>query len=242
MKALNASLSLALTVAVAGCESGPVAEAQNQEAAAARPTTATAPAAAMNVPSRAEDVTPLKAGASAPALSLRKPDGSAASLGELYAEKPSVLIFYRGGWCPYCNTHLGQIAKAEPELARMGYQVLAISPDRPEELRKSAEKEKLSYTLLSDSEAELAKAFGVAFRVDDETVEKYQGFGIDLDRASGQSHHLLPVPAVYVVDKKGVIRFAHWNPDYKKRLTSEELLDAARGALREGAPEPGDAK
>jgi peroxiredoxin len=188
------------------------------------PVAATQPAVA----ARAEDVRPLKEGAQAPGSTLRRPDGEAVKLSKLYAAKPSVLIFYRGGWCPYCNTHLGQISKAEPELLKLGYQVLAISPDRPEALAAALDKGGFKYELLSDSDMELTKAFGLAFRVDDPTVEKYRGFGIDLDKASGRNHHLLPVPAVYIVDTKSAIRFAHWDADYKKRLTPDDLLTAAK--------------
>jgi peroxiredoxin len=152
-------------------------------------------------------------------------------MGDLYSQKQSILIFYRGGWCPYCNTHLAQIAEVEPKLRELGYQVLAISPDRPEELRKSVVKLDLTYQLLSDSDAELAKAFGLAFRVDDATVEKYREYRIDLNAASGRDHHILPVPAVYVIDRGGTIRFAHANPDYKSRLEGDKLLAAARGAV-----------
>jgi peroxiredoxin len=180
------------------------------------------------VPTDAGRVQPLGVGEKAPAAILRRPDGREADLATLYGQKPTVLIFYRGGWCPYCNTHLGQIATAEPELLKLGYQVLAVSPDRPEELAKTLDKQHLTYQLLSDSDAVLALAFGLVFRIDDPTLEKYRGFGIDLEEASGRDHHLLPVPTVYIVDKAGVIRFAHWNPDYKTRLAPEDMLKAAR--------------
>jgi peroxiredoxin len=179
-------------------------------------------------PQDASAVQPLGVGEKAPTATLRGPDGQSVDLAAKYAQKPTVLIFYRGGWCPYCNTHLGQIATAEPELLRMGYQVLAISPDRPEELAKTLDKQELTYELLSDSDVALARAFGLIFHVDDPTIEKYRGFGIDLEQASGRDHHMLPVPAVYIVDQAGVIRFAHWNPDYKTRLAPEDLLKAAR--------------
>jgi len=179
-------------------------------------------------PQDASAVQPLGVGEKAPTATLRGPDGRSVDLAAKYAQKPTVLIFYRGGWCPYCNTHLGQIATAEPELLRMGYQVLAISPDRPEELAKTLDKQELTYELLSDSDVALARAFGLIFHVDDPTVEKYQGFGIDLEQASGRDHHMLPVPAVYIVDQAGVIRFAHWNPDYKTRLAPEVLLERAK--------------
>ena len=72
-----------------------------------------------------------------------------------------------------------------------------------------------------------ARAFGLVFRVDDPMLEKYRSFGIDLEQASGRDHHMLPVPAVYIVDTQGIIRFAHWDADYKKRLEPEGLLKAA---------------
>jgi peroxiredoxin len=180
------------------------------------------------IPTRAEDVRPLNEGERAPSATLSRPDGQPVTLSAAYSTKPSILIFYRGGWCPYCNTHLGQIAKAEADLVQLGYQVLAISPDQPEALRASVDKGGYTYQLLSDSDMVLTRAFGLAFRVDDPTVEKYRGFGIDLDKASGRNHHLLPVPAVYIVDTQGVIRFAHWDADYKKRLEPADLIAAAR--------------
>mgnify|MGYP005845871931 CR=1 FL=1 len=180
------------------------------------------------VATEAKTVHPLGEGAPAPDAVLAGADGKPVKMASLYTAKPSILIFYRGGWCPYCNTHLGQIAKAEPELVAMGYQILAISPDKPEAVHATLDKGDYTYQLLSDSDMVLSKAFGLAFKVDDPTIAKYRSFGIDLDQASGRSHHLLPVPAVYIVDTKGIIRLAHWNPDYKARLQPQELLDAAR--------------
>ncbi|MEX0777472.1 MAG: peroxiredoxin-like family protein [Phycisphaeraceae bacterium] len=153
---------------------------------------------------RAQDVGPLGEGQRAPSAVLYRPDGQAVVLADLDARQPAVLIFYRGGWCPYCNTHLGQVAQAEPELVKPGYQVLAISPDGPEALRATLDKGSYKYQLLSDRDMTLSKAFGLAFHVDEPTVQKYRGFGIDLDKASGRDHHLLPVPAVYIVDRQGV--------------------------------------
>jgi peroxiredoxin len=180
------------------------------------------------VPTDAREVRPLGEGETAAAATLRRPDGEEVDVAALYSEKPTVLVFYRGGWCPYCNAHLGQMATAQPKLLAMGYQVLAVSPDRPEELARTSDEQSLGYTLLSDGDMVLARAFGLAFRVDDSTLAKYRGFGIDLAKASGRDHHLLPVPAVYIIDTSGVICFAHWDADYKKRLEPEALLKVAR--------------
>lgn len=93
-------------------------------------------------------------------------------------------------------------------------------------------KHDLAYSLLSDSNLEAAKAFGLAFALDDETLAQYQEYGIDLEEASGQRHHMLPVPAAYVFTRDGVAAFRYFNPDYKVRVEPQELLSAARSALK----------
>lgn len=98
-------------------------------------------------------------------------------------------------------------------------------------MRETAEKHEMTWTVLSDAEAAAAQAFGLAFRVDDETFQRYKGFGIDLEAASGQTHHVLPVPAVYVVDEDGRIAFEYVHPDYRVRIPASVVLAAAE-ALR----------
>lgn len=180
------------------------------------------------VPAAAEPKRPA-VGDAAPEVTLRTDKDAAFDLHAALKQKPAVLIFYRGGWCPYCTKHLAALAGIEKDLADAGFQLLAISTDQPSKLREKPENGALGYQLLSDSRMIAAKAFGIAFQVPDELVAKYKsGFGIDLEAASGQTHHLLPHPAVYVVDQKGVIRFAHVNEDYKVRLEPEKVLEAAR--------------
>ena len=235
---LRAITGLTMLAVLAGCESsesGQGADPATQQAASARDEVEAQP----SVTTDARQVQPLVEGDRAPAAILRRPDGRQVDLAALYARKPTALIFYRGGWCPYCNAHLAQLATAEGELLAMGYQLLAVSPDRPEELAKTADEQHLTYQLLSDSDAALARAFGLVFRVDDPTLEKYRGYGIDLEQASGRSHHLLPVPAVYIVDTQGIIQFAHWDADHTKRLDPEALLEAAREVQSAPRPSPG---
>ena len=86
----------------------------------------------------------------------------------------------------------------------------------------------MSYQLLSDSKMEASQGFGLAFKVDDKTHEIYKGYGIDLEAASGEKHHLLPVPSVFLVGTDGIIDFSYVNPDYKVRIEPEILLAAAQ--------------
>lgn len=180
------------------------------------------------VAERAVEVQPMNIGETIPNIALRRPGGMAVQTRDVVARRPTVLVIYRGGWCPYCTRHLQELAEVEPKLRELGYQIVAVSPDRPEELAKSIANDKLTYTLLSDSDIALAKAMGLAFRVDDPMYNRLKGMGMDLERSSGRDHHVLPVPAVYLLDTVGVIHFAYWNPDYKTRLSGEELLVAAR--------------
>ena len=173
----------------------------------------------------------IQVGDTLPAATLRTVEDQKVGLRELVAEKPTVLIFYRGGWCPYCVRHLGALGEISPKIIESGFQILAVSPDQPSKLRAKPAMAELSYTLLSDSSAEAIRALGIAFRVPDELVAKYKAdYGIDLEADSGQTHHLLPHPAVFVVNRAGVVRFAHVNPDYRVRLDPEHILSALEEA------------
>ena len=127
-----------------------------------------------DVPGKASDICPLLVGQTLPEITLRTPNGEAFDLNAAMVEKHTLLIFYRGGWCPYCSRHLSELQGLESTFIEMGVQIMAISPDRPEKLNQAIEKQGLRYRLLSDSHMNAAKAIGIAFRVDDETVQMYK--------------------------------------------------------------------
>lgn len=184
-------------------------------------------------PLSAEEDSPahLKSGDAIPDVVLRDAGGDEVKLRERVARQPAVLVFYRGGWCPFCTKHLMELAEIKDELLENGHEILAISPDQPAKIKETPDRDKLGYTLLSDSDMTAAKAFKISFQVADELVSKYKNeYQIDLEAASGKTHHLLPHPAVFVVGEDGVIRFVHVNPDYKTRLDPEAILEAAREA------------
>lgn len=184
-------------------------------------------APADDVPTNAQDTKPLKVGTAAPDADLTTIKGTAIKLATQLNGKPAVLVFYRGGWCPFCNVHLSELGQIADEVKAKGVQIIGISPDTPAELEKSIGKNKITYTLLSDSKADAMRKFGIAFRVDDETFNMYRDrFNLDLEKASGEKHHYLPVPAVFVINAKGIITFAYSNPDYKVRLKGQEILKA----------------
>ena len=175
-----------------------------------------------------QEVRALPVGTKAPVTSLVSGTGEKVSLQSLIKDTPSVIIFFRGSWCPYCNLHLGELQKIEKELTGLGFQILAISPDSAQNIATHTSKLKLNYKLFSDKGAQAAQAFRLAYKVDKETYETLLGYGINLEEASGESHRLLPVPAAFVVDKKGTIRFSYANPDYKIRVETKKLLETAK--------------
>ncbi len=190
-------------------------------------------AASTNAPDRAEDTQPMKPGAVLPDPAVASLEGEKMPLSKVLGGKPAVLVFYRGGWCPYCNTQLSGLRKIVGDLEELGVRLIAVSPDSPESLKAGLEKTPVEYQLLSDSSAELIQALGIAFKVDEATREKYQGYGIDLEKASGgQDHFLLPVPSVYMVDAGRTIRFQHSDPDYKVRLEEDAVLTAAKQMMQ----------
>ncbi|MDR8393285.1 AhpC/TSA family protein [Aliifodinibius sp. S!AR15-10] len=193
------------------------------------PTASPAPsnAATVEFAESAKAVTPLLTGTQIPNGQLRTTSGDTVQLMNLVSEQPTVFIFYRGGWCPYCNKHMAELQQAQSKLTEMGYRILAISPDSPEYLQKSVSEHNLGYTLLSDSPMEVTSAFGLAYKVDQETVDRYKENGLDLANRSGYDHYLLPVPAVFLVDTNGMIRFQYVNPDYTTRINKNVLLTAA---------------
>lgn len=181
--------------------------------------------------SDAKSARPLAVGSIAPDALVRSPDGTAVPLATTFATKPTVLVFYRGGWCPYCNRQLAELATFEAQFISLGFQILALSTDAPERLTATATKNTVAYRLLSDRAMSAASAYGVAFRVDSATVEKYRGYKIDLASVPGEpTARWLPVPAVFVIGRDRVIRFVASNPDYTVRLPAAELLAAAKAA------------
>lgn len=173
----------------------------------------------------AETATPIAMGAAMPATTLRDETGAEVALASTWAEQPVILVVYRGSWCPFCVRQLAALGGVADQLTAAGWKLVAVSPDRPEKL---APPEPDGILRLSDQDALLSRALGLAFRVDDATVIKYREYGIDLTAASGRDHGLLPIPAVLLIDTSGTIRFVHADPDYRQRLDPAQVLAAAK--------------
>ena len=185
-------------------------------------------ATATNIAESAERVSPLLPGLTVPNIELKDQYGKTVSLTERFKEKTTVLIVYRGGWCPYCSKQLASVQKIEKKLANLNAQLIAVSPDSPEKLAETKITAP-SYQLLSDDSLTLAQTLGLAFYLDDKTAKIYRNkLGVNFVSLEGEPKVALPVPAVFVIDTNGLVHFQYANPNYKVRLTEDLLLAAVK--------------
>ncbi|MCW3173259.1 peroxiredoxin-like family protein [Shewanella subflava] len=177
------------------------------------------------------NISPLLNGHELPNISLQTVEGEDVNLKELVSHKNTILFFYRGGWCPFCNVQMGQLQAIESQLLAMNIQLVGISPDSPEKLKASITQNKLNYLLLSDQHLQAAQAFGLAFYTSDKVTKMYQAkLGVSnplFNMPTGEARLVLPVPAIYMIDKTGLIQFMYANPNYKVRPAPELILSAA---------------
>lgn len=176
-------------------------------------------------------VQPLRVGDRVPSVALTTFAGQAEPLADLLGGKPTILIFYRGGWCPFCTRHLAALQQVYPQLQEAGWQMLAVSPDSPAHHEKFLASNKLGYKLFTDPGLQAISAFGLAFALDEATLTKYRQYKLPLAPIPGRDDIVLPVPAVYLVDAGQTIRYVHYDPDYKQRLDPQDLLKTAKATL-----------
>jgi peroxiredoxin len=176
---------------------------------------------------KAEAAQSLKVGEHAPDFTARHANGTTYTFKAAHLQRPHVLIFYRGGWCPYCNAQLADMRTVEPKLRASGFEVLFLSSDRPELLYTSLKTQDIPYTLVSDPGLQAAQAFHIAFHLDDQQYAQELKWGVDLEKTTGTKDHALPVPSVFIIDTTGTIRYVYSNPDFRVRLAANDLWKAA---------------
>ncbi|MBT1451809.1 AhpC/TSA family protein [Glaciecola sp. XM2] len=176
---------------------------------------------------KAENVTPILNGANVPNVMVQTAEGSPVSLPALLMQKPAVIVFYRGGWCPYCSRQLAELKDIEQELVAEGYQILAISPETPEKLQSQKLETEFAAQLISDADLNAIKSFGIGFYVENETRNRYKTFEIEL--ASDETERsVMPAPAIFITDTSGKVLFNYVNPDFRTRPSAALVLSAAK--------------
>ena len=174
----------------------------------------------------------LKVGQAAPDFKLPDAFGKEVSLKALLAKGPVVINFYRGEWCPFCNIALRGLQQALPKMQELGASLVAISPEKPDHGVVVAEKNKLTFSVLSDFGNKVARQFGIVFKVGQELQDFSKNvFKNDLALRNGEASYELPVPATFIIDAKGVVRFAHVDIDYLTGRAEPEAVVAALQAI-----------
>ncbi len=170
----------------------------------------------MAIASSPESITPLRIGTGIPNGTLLTMDGKETNLYKVQGVHALIIIFYRGHWCRFCTSQLAEMQAILPSLRQRRYNVIGISPDLPENLQKVHAEHALDFPLYADTTMQLTEKFGLAYHADEATRA-----------VSMEKHHILPVPAVYIADSRGAIKFAYSNPDHTTRVSHETILERA---------------
>jgi peroxiredoxin len=161
----------------------------------------------------------------APDFKAKDQKGTEIRLKELLKKGKVVLVFYRGHWCPYCNKFLTRLQDSLQLIIDKGATLLAVSPEKTENISKTTEKTKAEYSVLHDEGLKIMKAYDVAYKMEENTVTRYRNSNIDIEKINGSNGTYLPVPAIYIIDKESTITYRFFESDYKKRPNVKDLLD-----------------
>ena len=169
--------------------------------------------------------TGLKVGDTAPAFTAKDNSGKTVDLKAMLKQNKSVvLFFYRGQWCPYCNKQMQHIQDSLQMLTGKNARVIGVTPETAENIDKTITKTKATYSIVQDKGYSIMKSYGVNYVMDEPTVTKYKGYGLDMTKANGNADNVLPVPATYVINSAGKITFVHFDKDYSKRASVKDIL------------------
>jgi peroxiredoxin len=162
--------------------------------------------------------------------------GKLVTLSELLEKGPAVVSFNRGHWCPYCRLNVDALAKAEPDIAQLGGQVVAITPETIKWGGQLKDYAKAPFHVLSDIDGGYALELNLLFWVGDEKAKAMAAGGFDIAPFQGNDAWMLPVPATFVVRQDGVVIARFIDPDYRRRMEIEDLLTALRAAASDQSP------
>jgi peroxiredoxin len=136
-----------------------------------------------------------------------------------------VILFYRGRWCAYCNTQLAALQAIHSQIAAAGVSLVAISPQTQKHSDMTRDMHKLRFPVLSDSGNEVAKKFGLVWRLSPELQHMYEAIMTRLPGYNGDQSWELPLAAGYIVEPAGVISYVRVEVDWRKRPEPEEILE-----------------
>lgn len=163
-----------------------------------------------------------KVGEIAPDFELNNALGKPVALSDYLKKGKVVLTWYRGGWCPYCNMTLQQLQREVPGFNANGASLIALTPELPDKSMSTVEKQNLQFEVLSDVGNEIARAYGIVFKLADDVAEIYDAsFG--MRTYNGDDSYELPLAATYIINEDGKIMYAFLDADHRKRAEPSDL-------------------
>ena len=153
-------------------------------------------------------------------------NGTEIVLKDLRKKGPVVIMFYRGYWCPYCNKALRRMNDSLQLIKDKGATLIAITPEGKQGVDSTIAKTGATFSIITDEGMKISTNYGVNFKVDERTVGRYKNAGIDLLALNHQKDAVLPVPAVYIINRDGAVTFRYFNEDYRKRIAVKDILQA----------------
>jgi peroxiredoxin len=164
----------------------------------------------------------------APDFTLPNAHGARVTLSRLLYSGPVVLVFYRGGWCPYCNLQLRAYQRMLPEIRALGASLVAVSPETPDDSLSTVEKNELGFEVLSDAQGDAGRAYRLMFDFSQDLKQAYLAAGNDLSKRNADGQWHLPIPATYVIGQDGRVKLAFVDSEYRNRLEPGEVTAALR--------------
>lgn len=168
----------------------------------------------------------LAVGSKAPSFDLPDANGKQVKSSDLLENGALVVTFYRGSWCPYCNLQLRALSQRLAEIHGLNAELVAISAQVPDESLSIVEKQELTFPVLSDQDAKLAEAFGVAWQVPEVLTEHMKkDRGLDLEKINNGNGSILPIPATFIINQAGDIVWRFVDVDYRNRSEPEDVIE-----------------
>lgn len=155
-------------------------------------------------------------------------DGHLVDLADLWRERPLVISFNRGHWCPYCRFEMHALAAAADTIAQAGGGIVSIVPESAIYSRRMLESAGAPFPALCDVDLSYALLLGLVVSVGGELQEAYASRGIDLPRFQGNGAWLLPIPATFVVGRSGRVAARFVDGEFRRRMAIEDILAAVR--------------
>jgi peroxiredoxin len=171
----------------------------------------------------------LKSGDKAPSFALPDGDGMTWKSDALLRGGPLVIVFYRGRWCAYCNAQLAAMQQVHHRIALAGASLVAISPQTQKHSYMTRDMHALRFPVLSDAGNQVARQFGLVYRLSPEMQAMYESIMTKLPGYNGDQSWELPSPATYIVRPDGAISYLRIDSDWRKRAEPEVILQQLVG-------------